>query len=86
MGFIDWNTLEFNKTTGKEKLRCPACDEARSDKKDKSLLVDHEHGYGKCFYCESLTFKDSKKDYSQKSYELPSQEWKNYTKLSDKLS
>ena len=56
--FIEWNTLEFKKTSGKEKLRCPSCNNQRSDKKDRSLLVNHKEGYGKCFYCEALTFKN----------------------------
>ena len=56
--FIDWNTLNFKKTSGKEKLRCPNCDEQRSDNRDKSLAVDHNKGIGKCFYCESLTFRE----------------------------
>lgn len=67
-GFIDWNSLEFRKSSGKEKLRCPNCDTQRTDKKDRSLLVNHNEGYGKCFYCESLTFKEEKTDYSQKNY------------------
>jgi twinkle protein len=84
--FVDWNTLEFRKNSGQEKLRCPSCDETRTDKRDKSLLVNHNDGYGKCFYCEALTFKkQDKKDFSVKHYELPSQDWKNYTELSDKL-
>jgi len=84
--FVDWNKLDFRKTNGKEKLRCPSCDDQRSDKKDKSLLVNHEDGYGKCFYCEALTFKGvNKKDFSVKHYELPKQDWKNYTEISDKL-
>ncbi len=33
--FIDWEKLEFKKTSGREKLRCPNCDEIRTDKKDK---------------------------------------------------
>lgn len=56
--FIDWQELPFKKTSGKEKLRCPACDSQRSDKKDKSLQVDHNEGYGKCHYCEALTFRE----------------------------
>jgi len=84
--FVEWNKLEFRKTNGKEKLRCPSCDDQRTDKKDKSLLVNHEDGYGKCFYCEALTFREiNKKDFSVKHYELPKQDWLNYTKLSDKL-
>ena len=83
--FIKWSDLDCRKDSGKEKLRCPNCDEQRSDKKDKSLLINHNEGRGKCFYCESLTFKEEEKDYSKKHYELPIQTWRNYTKLSDKL-
>lgn len=82
MNFIDWQILEFKKQTGKEKLRCPNCDTQRSDKKDRSLLVNHKDGYGKCFYCESLTFRDTEKSIE---FKLPVQTWKNYTKLSDKM-
>jgi twinkle protein len=81
--FIDWNTLDFRKTSGKEKMRCPSCDNERSDKKDKSLLINHSSGYGKCFYCDSLTFKEVNKVIADTSYTLPSQDWFNYTKLSD---
>jgi twinkle protein len=84
--FIEWESLDFKKINGKESLRCPSCDEARSDKRDKSLKIDHNNGIGKCFYCEALTFRDSK-DFkpTQKQYTYPTQEWRNYTKLSDKL-
>lgn len=86
MEFIDWNILEFKKTSGKEKLRCPACDSRRSDKKDRSLQVNHKEGYGKCHYCEALTFKDSKTEsVTDKVYEIPNQDWRNYTKLSDPM-
>jgi twinkle protein len=84
--FIDWNTLEFKKLSGKEKLRCPNCDSQRTDKKDRSLLVNHKEGYGKCFYCDSLTFREDKnKEVKEKDYKLPIQTWKNYTNLSDNL-
>jgi twinkle protein len=83
MNFVEWNTLEFKKQTGKEKLRCPNCEDTRSDKKDKSLLVNHNDGYGKCFYCEALTFKT--KIETEVKYTLPSQDWKNHTKLSDAM-
>jgi len=55
--FIEWESLEFKKQSGKEKLRCPSCDGQRTDKKDRSLLVNHKDGYGKCFYCDALTFR-----------------------------
>lgn len=84
--FIEWSSLEFRKDSGREKLRCPECDDIRSDKKDKSLVVYHNDGVAKCFYCDALSFRDSNKpDYSEKQYTLPVQTWKNYTKLSDNL-
>jgi len=68
--FIQWDELPFKKTSGKEKLRCPACDSQRSDKKDKSLQVDHNEGYGKCHYCEALTFRESTTKRNKKYTEL----------------
>ena len=53
--FITWSELEFKKTSGKEKLRCPSCDNDRSDKTDKSLIIYHNDGRGRCFYCDALT-------------------------------
>ena len=84
--FIEWETLKFRKKSGKEKMRCPSCDNQRTDKKDTSLLINHSDGYGKCFYCEALTFREDKsKEVKQKDYKLPIQTWKNYTTLSDKM-
>lgn len=82
--FIEWSELDLKKTRGVEPYRCPKCDERRSDKKDKSLKINHNTGVGKCFYCEALTFRDSNRN-ERTTYELPSQEWTNYTQLSDKL-
>ncbi len=81
--FIEWDSLDFKKSQGKEKIRCPKCDNERTDKVDKSLLINHQDGYGKCFYCESLTFRESKE--YEIEYKLPIQDWKNFTKLSDKM-
>jgi len=84
--FIDWNTLQLKKHSGKEPVRCPACDEARSDKKDKSLKIDHNRGFGNCFYCEALTIRDkAETKFQDKVYTFPKQEWRNYTNLPDKL-
>lgn len=66
--FIEWETLEFKKQKGKEKLRCSNCDGQRTDKKDRSLLINHNDGYGKCFYCESLTFREDSKKSTEKEY------------------
>ena len=82
---IDWKTLYFKKSKGMEKLRCPSCDGQRTDKKDKSLVVYHNDGVGKCFYCDSLTFRDDIENKTKKEYKLPSQQWRNYTKLSDNM-
>tara|TARA_R110000803_G_scaffold50852_3_gene105441 strand:+ start:602 stop:2365 length:1764 start_codon:yes stop_codon:yes gene_type:complete len=81
--FIEWNTLNFKKESGKEKMRCPECDNSRSDKTDKSLQIDHNEGYGKCHYCNALTFKE-KNEYEAKVI-LPKQDWQNFTKLSEGL-
>jgi twinkle protein len=81
--FITWSDLEFKKTSGKEKLRCPSCDNDRSDKTDKSLIIYHNDGRGRCFYCDALTFKESNKPVNNKTYKLPQQNWRNYTELSD---
>ena len=56
--FIDWNSLPFKRQTGKEKIRCPKCDDIRTDKRDKSLQVNHDDGFGKCHYCDALTFRE----------------------------
>jgi twinkle protein len=85
--FITWETLEFKKLKGKEKLRCPSCDGQRTDKKDRSLLINHNEGYGKCFYCEALTFQESEEIHrkTEIEYKIPAQTWRNYTNLSDAM-
>ena len=80
--FIEWESLEFKKTSGKEKVRCPACDATRTDKRDKSLQINHDKGFGKCHYCNALTFKN-KSFVSDNTYTPPKQDWMNYTSLSD---
>lgn len=73
--FIEWETLPFKKSTGKEKVRCPKCDSQRTDKKDRSLQINHNDGYGKCHYCDALTFKEDKKQ---------NHETKEYTNIQNK--
>lgn len=85
MEFIEWNELRFKKQSGKEKIRCPKCDNIRSDKRDRSLMVNHAGGYGKCFYCEALTFRDDDNSTIIKQYKLPPQNWKNFTDIPDKI-
>ncbi len=83
--FIEWCNLDTKKDSGKEKVKCPNCNETRTNKRDKSVAVYHNNGIAKCFYCESLSFRDSKHERNAKEYVLPKQDWKNYTSLSDKL-
>jgi len=85
--FLNWDSLQFKKQRGKEKLRCPECDERRTDKTDRSLVINHNEGFGKCFYCEALVFKpDAEKDrIASIEYKMPVQTWKNYTQLSDAM-
>lgn len=84
--FIDWNTLEFKKSKGKEKIKCPTCESIKHRQGDTPIQIDHNNGFGKCFRCESLTFREDKsKEVIQKDYKLPVQTWKNHTNLSDKL-
>lgn len=76
--FIEWDSLEFRKSSGQEKLRCPECDDRRSDKRDKSLQVNHNEGFGKCHYCDALTFREDsqygKTDKVYTSVEPPSED------------
>lgn len=84
--FIEWESLELPDGKAKVKLKCPKCIDRRTNKKDKSLMVNIKEGYGKCFYCESLTFKDDNKNETKANeYTPPKQDWVNYTNLSDRL-
>ena len=90
MGFNiqNWDLIQTNKTSGVSKMKCPVCHDGRKNKSDKSLTVWHNNGTAKCFNngCDALFFKDSiESSIVKESYTLPSQEWRNYTKLSDKL-
>jgi twinkle protein len=83
--FIPWDSLEFKKHRGVEKVKCPICDSIKQRKGDTPIQINHVGGFGKCFRCEALTFKDSIKTETEVKYTLPTQTWSNYTKLSDKL-
>jgi len=83
-----WALIETNKTSGTAKIKCPICTDTRKNKNDKSLMVWFNNGTAKCFNdgCNALFFKDSiVKSVLSSSYTLPSQEWKNYTTLSDSM-
>jgi len=84
----NWDLLELRKTNGHEKIKCPVCTDTRKNKNDKSLSVWHNNGTAKCFNdgCNALFFRDSvQKSIIQSNYTLPSQEWRNYTNLSDSM-
>lgn len=50
---LNWRDVGIStyRTTGREKVRCPECDGTRSDKRDKSLSLDHDKGVWNCHYC-----------------------------------
>lgn len=82
----NWDLIETNKTSGQHKIKCPICVSERKNKNDKSLYANFNGGYAKCFHCNALFFRDSiQKSIVQSNYTLPSQEWKNYTDLSDSM-
>lgn len=85
MEIFDWHKIEHKneRTTGTAKLKCPVCNDGRKNKADKPLYVRYDSGVAKCFHCEALSFRDSIEKKSRESFKLPSQEWKNYTNLSD---
>lgn len=83
--FIEWNSLEFKRNSGNEALICPECIDKRTNKKDKALKIKHDEGFGNCFYCEAYTIRDISEKNVKKDYAFPSQEWRNFTNLPDKL-
>ena len=66
--FIEWDSLEFKRDSGKEALRCPECNDIRTDKKDKALKIKHDEGFGNCFYCEAYTIRDISEKNVRKDY------------------
>jgi len=84
----NWDLIQTNKVSGRQKLKCPSCTETRSNKQDKSLMVWFDIGVAKCYNigCEALFFRDSvQKSIVQNNYTLPDQKWQNYTELSDAM-
>lgn len=83
--FIEWNTLNLKKDSGKEKVSCPVCDSEKNRKGDKPIQINHNEGFGKCFRCESLTFRDDVESESKKHYTLPQNNVNEYVNFSDKM-
>lgn len=84
---IPWEDIE-NLTMGKRgktlKIVCPNCKDQRTNKKDRALSVNLDKGVANCHYCEAISFR-KKEPIVTKPFTLPKQDWKNYTKLSDKV-
>jgi twinkle protein len=84
--FIEWETIEVKGSeVGVKKTTCPACSHERKKKKDPCLYVNYESGVAKCYNCERLSFRDEGVKDFKREYQLPSQEWRNYTALHDKV-
>lgn len=82
---FEWSKIDKQKLSGTAKLKCPACIDQRKDKRDTPLYVNFNSGVAKCFNCEALSFRDSVKKETEKTFKLPEQNWRNYTTLSDNL-
>lgn len=83
---IDWDKIEVRGTrTGVKKTICPNCSHTRKKKKEPCLYVNFDSGVAKCFNCDALGFSETREYETTKDYNLPSQEWQNYTKLSDAM-
>lgn len=84
---INWEDINTkSRTNGSMKTICPNCSHTRKKKKDPCLYVNLDDGVAKCYNCDELAFRDGFKEPTQKKYTLPSQEWRNYTKLSENLT
>lgn len=84
--FIQWADLDLKgKSSGTIKIKCPACIDGRKNKQDRSFMVNITGGFGKCFHCEALTFRDDVHKETEVTYTIPAQTWKNYTNLSDAM-
>ena len=84
--FFEWETIEVKGSqSGVKKTTCPACSHTRKKKKDPCLYVNFDSGVAKCYNCDRLSFRDSEPKDTQKHYELPNQDWRNYTNLHDKI-
>ena len=84
---FDWELIEVSGSrTGDKVTTCPVCSHTRKKKKDKCLSVSFTLGKAYCHHCGSVSFEDDNRQAeSVKHYELPPQEWRNYTALSNNL-
>ncbi|MEN8123257.1 MAG: toprim domain-containing protein [Bacteroidota bacterium] len=79
---ITWDEINLKgKVSGTIKTTCPVCSSSRKKQKEPCLSVNIDKGLAKCWHCEEIGIRDYKES---KEYDLPDQEWRNYTKLQNK--
>jgi twinkle protein len=84
---IDWKDIELShkkpNSKGETKTLCPKCSHTRKKKKDPCLSVNIDTGVAYCWNCGETSVREKK---SQKvTYDLPPQQWENFTNLSDNV-
>lgn len=83
--FFKWELIQIKgNPRGPKKTTCPNCSHTRKKKTDPCLSVNFDTGKAKCWNCEALSFREQP-EIKAKPYVLPSQNWHNYTTLSEKL-
>ena len=84
---VDWNDIQVSGSkSGNKKALCPNCSHTRKKKTDKCMSVSFSLGKAYCFNCGAVSFVDEfKQSYTEKVYDLPKQDWQNFTALSDNL-
>ena len=81
--FIEWKDIDHN---GRKRALCPKCSHTRTNNKNqKCLNINHEKGVAFCHHCNAVSFKEDKTETIVANYTLPSQNWRNYTELSDRM-
>ena len=84
---IEWKEIELgNKkpnSKGELQTTCPSCSESRKKKKDPCLSVNVETGVAHCHHCGEKSIRDIKQ--RKVEYDLPPQQWENFTNLSDNV-
>lgn len=84
---FEWDLIEVNGSrTGDKVTTCPVCSHTRKKKKDKCLSVSFTLGKAFCHHCSAVSFEDDNRlSEGVKDYDLPNQDWHNYTALSNGL-
>jgi len=78
---INWSDIKIKaNATGNIKTTCPSCSHTRKKKNDPCLSVNIEKGVARCWNCDDVSFKNR---HEANKFDLPPQNWMNYTSLSD---